>query len=479
MRFGNEIKVTVFLVVLFVFSGGALSWAAGPILVDTVVTGNAVVWQDGQVRYDPESSDAGVGGGLGRLDNSEARQLVRELFDAWADVTLFNGTTHVSTVSLTVTEEAGLGDIDSSNLDDHFSYCPPSESCTDSDPPFVLGSARSGQSPLLFDQDGTMTDLVLGVGASSTVLGFAGPRVVAREGSDLFIKEAQAVLNGRFIDCASDAAADDPCQGPEVSVDAFKAVVFHELGHFLGLDHSQVNLDSISAALAGDVDSQEDVATMSPLFIGSAQLTPHYDDKVAISTLYPSSVFLSDFCTISGTVFRSDETTPIQGVNVIARRVDNPTREATSFVSGALFVGETDCTEEVGDFLLRGILPGVSYSLEIEKISSSFQSGSSIEPCDPPLNDFTNELAVGTFSCSSGGQTIAVGSQSSTDFVTTKEAENILSTGCTLKPSRNSGAKLWKNEDLAMAPGLTFLFLNALLLCVRVILGCRYYSPHK
>jgi len=464
------------IVICLVSLGGVRAWAAGPILVDTVVTGNAVVWHNGQVRFDPES---GSGGGLGQLDNDAAVQLVRDLFEAWASITLFNGLTDVSTVSLTVTEAAGLGTIDEGNLNDLFSYCPPTESCLGSDPPFVIGSARSGQSPFVFDDNGAITDLILGIGASSTVLGFAGPRVVNREGVDLIITESQAVLNGRFIDCAPGAAADDPCRNPEVTLESFKAVVFHELGHFLGIDHSQVNLASITAALAGDAAAQEDVSTMSPLFVGAAQLTPHYDDKVATSVLYPSAAFLSDFCTMSGTVFQADGTTPLQGVNVIARRVTDPKRAATSFVSGALFTGTTDCTQQVGDFFLRGILPGADYTLEVEAISSSFQGGSSIEPCDPPLSGFAGMQASGVFSCTFGAQTITTGSLSNTDFVTTKSSELLpgpAGTGCTLRPIKFSGSETINNKGLARGACLTFLLMGAFLLFLSTIMRYKRRS---
>lgn len=398
-----------------------LAWGGGPILVDTQGTGNAVVWENGQVRYDPES---GTGAALGNLSNQEARDLLTELFGDWADITISDGDQEISTVSLVVTAGTGLGEIDESNIDDHFTYCPPSEVCPTSDFPFVVGSARSGEGPIIFDVNGNLTDLIQGEGASRDILGFAGPRVVRRVGDELFITESQAILNGRFIDCADGATFDDPCQSPEVSLESFKAAIFHEIGHFLGLDHTQVNISSLSAALNGDAAAEGEVTTMLPLFLGSFQRTPHFDDKVAISTLYPTSAFLTNFCTITGIVFHSDGTTPLQGVNVIARRSTRPQLEATSFVSGALYTGTADCTAEVGDFQLRGIRPGARYTLEIEAISPGFVGGSSIEPCNPPLSGFSAAQAVGTFSCSSGGETITTGSDESTDFVSTKEATN-------------------------------------------------------
>jgi len=404
------------LAVILVMTWATIAQGAGPILVDTTITGNAVVWPGGQVTYHPETG-SGTDGMLGVLTNSEALGLVRDLFDAWASITLNSGAALVSTVALSVTEGAGLGNVSASNIDDHFTYCPPNTACASSDPPFVLGSARSGESPIIFDENGALTDAILGSGASADVLGFAGPRVVDRSGSELFIGESQSVINGRFIDCAAGALLSDPCQSPEVSLTAFKAAIFHELGHFLGLDHTQVNFDSIVDAINGSASAEEDITTMLPIFVGPAQLSPHYDDKVSISSLYPTSAFLNDFCTISGTVFSEDGTTPLQGINVIARRLTNPTKDATSFVSGALYTGDSDCTEAVGDFLIHGIRPGELYSLEIEPIAFAFQGGSSIEPCDRPQTGFNAVKAGGSFSCSAGGNMITGG----TDFVTSKQ----------------------------------------------------------
>lgn len=396
-----------------------LVWGGGPILVDTASTGDAVVWQNGQVTYNPETGDSGT---LGVFSNQEARDLIAELFDEWAAVTISDGQTAISTIGLTITEGDGLGEVDENNINSHFTYCPPTEICPTTDPPFVVGSARSGQSPIIFDDDGSLTDLIQGEGASEEILGFAGPRVVQRNETQLFITESQAILNGLFIDCADGAADSDPCQSPEVSVESYRAVIFHELGHFLGLDHTQVNLSSMNAALNGDATAQAAMTTMFPIFLGSFQESPHFDDKVAVSTLYPTSAFLTNFCTISGTVYHSDGLTPLQGADVIVRSVTSPQTEATSFVSGALFIGTADCTAEAGDFQLRGIRPGESYTLEIETISSVFTAGSSIEPCDPPASGFDPMQLAGTFSCTSGGQTITSGSAGDTNFITTKTA---------------------------------------------------------
>jgi hypothetical protein len=266
-----------------------LTLGAGPILVDTEKTGQGVIWDKRTIVYNPETGDEAT---LGRLSNQEARDLLKEHFEDWKAVTLGGK----SVVDFSAIEGAGLGAVDQTNAAGHFSYCPPDETCASEEAPFVLGSARSGKSPILFDDDGKITDLVQGGGARLSIIGFAGPRVVERVDGILVITEGQAVLNGLFIDCHSLATASDPCKDPEVSEQEFEGAVFHEIGHFLGLDHTQVNLSSAVKALSGDKSELDGVPTLFPLLIdGAAQRSPHFDDIVSLASLYPSGTFLSDF----------------------------------------------------------------------------------------------------------------------------------------------------------------------------------------
>ncbi len=404
----NRASYLLILCTLFLSVPASLQ-GAGAILVDTDVNGDPVLWKDGIIHFNMESGPQGT---LGTLTNAEATALVRELFEDWK-VTI-NG---IETTDLIFDEGEDLGGVDLSNFNDHFTYCPPSKSCPTEAPPFVVGSARTGETPILFDDDGSMVDAVLGTGARLNTLGFAGPRVVERSGEILYITEGQAMLNGLFIDGIASGS------NPEVaSLDDFKGAIFHELGHLMGIDHTQVNLSSVIKYINDDFSEQEAIPTMLPLFInGTEQLSPHFDDKVAVSFLYPSSAFNLSFCRMEGKVFEEDGQTELQGVNVIAANADDPLMEATSFVSGAFYVGNfSNCESRTGDFLIAGLTPGTSYGLSIEQISQSFTGGSSIEPCDPPQSGFSLETLPGLFSCSSAGEVITAGSEATTEIVTTK-----------------------------------------------------------
>ena len=88
------------------------------------------------------------------------------------------------------------------------------------------------------------------------------------------------------------------------------------------------------------------------LFINGGQATPHADDIAIFSTLYPEPAFAATTGTITGNIVAPNNTTPLTGVNVIARNIANPYDDAVSaissdftddFASGSPFVGSTRC----------------------------------------------------------------------------------------------------------------------------------------
>lgn len=180
---------------------------------------------------------------------------------------------------------------------------------------------------------------------------------------------------------------------------------------------------------------------MLPLLVdGVAQRSPHLDDIISLAILYPSSDYEAHFCTLKGTVYQSDSQTELQGVNVVLQNPEDPLKQATSYVSGQLFVGSSEgCLAAAGDFEIGGLTPGVSYQLSIEKINASFRGGSSIEPCDPPQSGFQEKSVEGTFSCEEGGGVITIGTLATTRITTTKGQTEKTDTasdggGCSLIP---------------------------------------------
>src|SRR6185503_14361488 len=101
------------------------------------------------------------------------------------------------------------------------------------------------------------------------------------------ISEASAVLNGKFIDGIAN---------PEISLATFGGVFLHEFGHYLNLDHSQINRVE---AFDGNAANDDTSAPMFP-FLGSQAATLARDDEVAIPMLYPRASFGSTRGRITG-----------------------------------------------------------------------------------------------------------------------------------------------------------------------------------
>jgi hypothetical protein len=274
----------------------------------------------------------------------------------------------------------------------------------------VIGSCNLGkQSPVIFDADGK---LIASLGLPPEVIGFNSP--CALDTNNGYILSSAVVMNGAFQDGVTTNSSTSP--NYELTANEFDEAITHEIGHFLGLDHSQINLVVLlQATIPCDVDALAGLPLMFPVSLCQARkdaglpvLSP--DDVSWISRLYPKSGTAS-YGHISGVIYFSDGVTAAQGVNVIARLIDDPGTEpdeslrvAVSAVSGYRFTanpgqsvtanvtGMTDNTNGSAagsrDTSLIGYyeiaVPPGSYTVEVESIYSSFAGGSSVGPLSPP-----------------------------------------------------------------------------------------------
>jgi len=202
-------------------------------------------WASSPILYSPDR------GRLGALDNAAATAFVASTFGIWQAV---------PSASIRFASAGPLPvDVKASNYDDFLGRC-------------------DGLSPIIFDDDGSITDDLLGAGARNVILGFSSPE--CGDPNSAVITESIAVLNGRFIDGVSTAA------NPEMPSADFGAVFLHEFGHFFNLDHSQINLRE---AFDDSTSNDDAVATMFPILIdGTQQATLALDDIGAVSALYPA-----------------------------------------------------------------------------------------------------------------------------------------------------------------------------------------------
>ena len=325
-------KTGSLLLVLFSFSllqmGAFLSlaFAGGPVAV--APGGRPVRWSPARIGFVIDN------GPLGSTSRDAAATQVRAAFQAWEDV---------ETSSITF-EDRGFLPVDV-NLNNYDQY---------------LEVKRPEGNVIVFDSDGSITDDFFGE-ESDDVLGFA-TAVRAGSTSDRF-DFGFAVLNGRNSTSAN-----------------FRSVLIHELGHMIGLDHTQAGH---AQALNGRADDNGNVPIMYPFSISFAAQQPRPDDRAWLSWLYPAPGFEAATGTISGQILhpRGD---PLPGANVVAVRLTSAgTEDPREFVS----VVSDFLVKQDGSFEIPGLTPG-EYVVFIEPLFSEFTGGSGVGPFDFRFENF-------------------------------------------------------------------------------------------
>ncbi len=323
----NVLRISARLTAVLLFCLAVPAFAAGPLIVCN--PGQPYLWPNGgtNIPYNPDQ------GPLGPLDNGDAVTLVADSFQQWGDI---------PSASTTYLQGAALPeDVD---VDNFF--------------PYVFPDAPDGLSAIVFDDTGEIFDLLFGPG--SGVLGFAGPEWINPATCEVI--EGAAFLNG--------AAFGDPQE-------AFDVIV-HEFGHYHNLAHTVVNgqiaLGDHSGPTPNDtfpIGSLVNlIETMYPFYFGTAAgtSTPHPDDVASLAALYPEPSFATTTATITGTIFGPNGTTPLTGVNVIARNVANPFVDAVSAISSDFAVDYTPGQPFVGVYTLRNLTPGAQYAVFVDEI---------------------------------------------------------------------------------------------------------------
>ncbi len=262
------------ILIAFIYLSVNVANAAGPLVVSE--NGKPVLWAPRRpVAYTPDLGD------LGLLSNSEAVQTTKELFQTWEDV---------PTSSITFKQQGQLDqDITGDNI---LAFC---------------NDLTPDTNPIIFDDDGRITDALLGIGASQVALGFAGPQFVSEtiRGALKNIISSLAVMNGRFFD-----GLPEP---DDTALVDYRGTFIHEFGHYIGLAHTQINLEYLFFT-----ETAKNVPIMFPTILPGTGETLQKDDIASVSNSYPVSSFHTTTGTIKGRVFLSDGITQFQGANVIA-----------------------------------------------------------------------------------------------------------------------------------------------------------------
>jgi hypothetical protein len=241
---------------------------------------------------------------------------------------------------------------------------------------FLNGLKPGDASPVLLDSDGSILEVIFGRGASDESSGFAYPWW--REPGSGRLLVSAAVLNAKLPFVYTDGAV--------------LQSVIHELGHFVGLEHSQLNGEG---TYDGDSTNDHLAPAMSYSWGPNSAGHLHREDEAWFSWLYPSPDFAARTGSIRGRVLLPDGVTGLMGVTVIARRVGDPLATAVSNISGYLFGRVDDALRDpgrpgdfgqigvlfekvpagaselsrLGEFLIPGLPPG-SYTLELAQTLS-------------------------------------------------------------------------------------------------------------
>jgi hypothetical protein len=370
----------------------ATAFAGGPLYVGQggSIDGKPYTWDPAAmpIKYTVDPGPMSSNAGKVVVDNATGLQRVAQMFQNWQSVP-----TAALSYSYAGTILASGGYVKGADVMTAVQFNA------------ISGSCKSAQqNPVIFDADGS---LMTALGVDSDVIGFT--QICATNAATGHITAAMITLNGAWLNGASIGI---------LSASQFADAITHEMGHFAGLDHSQINVDVLQNS-GCDLDTMAGLPLMFPILVcpgrseSGLPVIPT-DDAAWISHFYPGPSYSNTYGLITGTIYFSDATSAAQGVNVVVRAVDDPNtledesrRVTFSAVSGLYFTnnigqsitGDNNSGSRYGSrqaslvgYYEIPVLPG-TYTVQVESINGSFVNGSSVGPLDPPVrNPGTDEF---------------------------------------------------------------------------------------
>src|SRR5262249_19224454 len=200
------------------------SWAAGALYYNGA--GTPLKWASNPIPY---NTDMGIPAGVNISGD----------FGVWGAI----GSANIAFTNAGAITACANGDSCSANFPcSDLSACSPVDVTVSNYGSFI--GICDGLSPIIWDADGSIMEDFFGPGAGNSVVAFAAPDCM--DFNSATFSEGYAILNGKFVDGISNGS------NPEISLLDFNAAIIHEIGHYLNLDNSQINLTEAGTSTFGD-----------------------------------------------------------------------------------------------------------------------------------------------------------------------------------------------------------------------------------
>ena len=264
-------------------------------------------------------------GALGSRSKAQADAIVTNAISLW---------TNVGTASIVLSRGPDMPeDVTTANLATYY--------------PNNAANTADGLNPVVYDTDGSILDAIFGAGAKNNLLGFATTRF-----ANCLFQEGTVFISGF-----------------KAVTDTTMGVVFaHEVGHMVGMDHTQLDNSQGIASTAS-------YPLMYPV-ANRGSVTLHEDDIAGISLLYPDPMLNSVYGQITGNFVLADGITPVKGANLWA----------TETTTGKVYSVVSDYLKQNTGFF-RILLPAGTYTLRAEAVQTAYVGASSVGPYALALTD--------------------------------------------------------------------------------------------
>lgn len=380
-----KIKTILFLAVLFISSP---AWAGSPNYVDTDAMGRFYTWSGGRIEIWIDSGDLSSA-----TTHDAAVKLVTDACLAWTSAKLTYGNVgedcSVPSVQCVIKD---LGaDIDEYTYQQYFIR------------PGAEDSAR--KTVIIFDKDGKIMQSLIALGYVKS-----GAEDTTWALTDIYaVDSAMHIVNGTII-------LNGPMFMSTKGKERTQAVMMHEFGHLLNLDHSAANDETYTSLnCSNDEAGCVHLPTMYKYIKSWTQETPEYDDKAWASYLYnyldPNSNIIGKFCRVMG-VIKDIKGRGFQGIQVTATEVGNERDTKVTSITGSFY--SRCAVDNAGRYILMGLRPGKTYKITYGSIpdwctnQASCDLSSGINPYAPPRQiDDGGTIRIGgndTFTCANGGE---------------------------------------------------------------------------